>query len=191
MKIQRLQLSDLTAAPYNPRIELRPGMEGYERLKRSLDEFQLVQPPVWNRRTGHLVGGHQRVAVLRDDGETEVDCVVVDLPEDRERALNVALNNDRVGGEWDTPKLVELLDELRADEAVDETLTGFTASELNDLLLTPPPTVPEIEPPEPAETPVDVTLEVPPPRWEEVKTWIDALLAAEPQVRVHVRGGDV
>ena len=184
MRIERLPLTDLAAAPYNPRVALEPGMPGYERLKRSLDEFELVQPPVWNRRTGHLVGGHQRVALLRERGVQAVDCVVVDLDEPRERALNVALNNDRVGGEWDTPRLLEVLDGLRAEDGVDETLTGFSEADLSDLLLAPAP----VEPPEPEPESgaVEVSLDVPGERWPEVRTWVDALLAAEPTVRARV-----
>ena len=199
VKIERKQLSELTAAPYNPRVSLQPGMPGYERLKRSLQEFDLVQPPVWNRRTGHVVGGHQRLALLREEGVAEVDCVVVDLPEERERALNVALNNDEVGGAWDMPKLLDLLDGLQSDPAADVTLTGFTEADLTELLLRPADlggAVPgEATGGESAsgseagaeESPIEVAVDVPRPRWAEVRTWVDSLLAAEPTVRVHVR----
>ena len=60
---------------------------------------------VWNRRTGFVVGGHQRLKVLLDMGETEIDCVVVDLEPAKEKALNLALN--RIQGDWDEAKLAE------------------------------------------------------------------------------------
>ena len=190
MRIETKRVSDLEPAPYNPRVELKPGMPGYERLRRSLEEFDLVQPLVWNRRTGFVVGGHQRLSLLKDRGQTEVDCVVVDLPDERERALNVALNNEQVGGEWDTGKLLELLDGLRAD-GVDATLTGFSAEDLTEMLMTPAADFAPPEPEPPADAAVELSVEVPPARWSEVKTWVDSLLAAEPEVRVHVRGGSV
>src|SRR5690349_11529684 len=105
MQIQRLSISQLTPAPYNPRVTLKPGDKRYATLARSLAEFDLVQPLVWNERTGHLVGGHQRLEILKHQGETEVDCVVVDLPLEREKALNVALNNAEVAGDWEPVKL--------------------------------------------------------------------------------------
>ena len=51
MEIKSIAVSKLVPAPYNPRVELRPGDAEYERLRRSLDEFGCVEPLVWNRRT--------------------------------------------------------------------------------------------------------------------------------------------
>jgi len=60
-----------------------------------------VEPIVWNKRTGNIVGGHQRLKVLLDMGMREVDCVVVDLDEAKEKALNLALN--KIQGELGLP----------------------------------------------------------------------------------------
>jgi len=57
-----------------------------------------VEPVIWNQKTGNVVGGHQRLKVLLDLGQTEIDCVVVDLDPQREKALNLALN--KIQGEW-------------------------------------------------------------------------------------------
>ena len=46
-----------------------------------MQEFGYVEPIVWNKRTGNIVGGHQRYKILIDMGMQEVDCVVVDLDE--------------------------------------------------------------------------------------------------------------
>lgn len=51
-----------------------------------------MEPVVWNQATGFVVGGHQRLKVLLDMGETEIDCVVVDLEPEKEKASNLALN---------------------------------------------------------------------------------------------------
>ena len=66
MKLKTMNLSDLIPADYNPRKALRPGDSEYEKLKRSIEEFGLVEPLIWNERTNRLVGGHQRLTVMRD-----------------------------------------------------------------------------------------------------------------------------
>ena len=57
MEIRSMAIGELRAADYNPRLMLKPGMDGYERLKRSILEFGLVQPIVWNEQTGNVIGG--------------------------------------------------------------------------------------------------------------------------------------
>ena len=128
MEIVRKSIGELKPAPYNPRKDIQPGDSEYEKLRRSLEEFGYVEPVIWNERTGYVVGGHQRLKVLRELGETEIDCVVVDLPEAQEKALNIALN--KISNDWDDEKLTALLEELRFSD-VDVTLTGFDSEELD------------------------------------------------------------
>lgn len=64
MRIERKRIDELRPAIYNPRKDLRPGDLDYEKLKRSLSEYGCVEPVIWNERTGHIVGGHQRLKVL-------------------------------------------------------------------------------------------------------------------------------
>ena len=66
MKIITLPVSDLHPADYNPRKDLAPGDKQYEKLARSIETFGYVEPIVWNRTTGNIVGGHQRLKVLLD-----------------------------------------------------------------------------------------------------------------------------
>ncbi len=110
MQIQRVPVSKIKPAPYNPRVDLQPGDPKYESLKRGIEQFGCVEPLVWNARSGNLVGGHQRFKILQEQGAKEVDVSVVDLPEEQEKALNIALN--KLDGEWDDAKLAALLDEL-------------------------------------------------------------------------------
>ena len=63
MKIIRKRIADMERATYNPRVELQPGDAEYETLKRSLEQFGMVEPVVWNERTNRVVGGHQRLTV--------------------------------------------------------------------------------------------------------------------------------
>lgn len=130
MQIEKMPVAELKAAEYNPRKDLKPGDAEYEKLKRSIEEFGYVEPVIWNKRTGTVVGGHQRLKVMKDLGYEEVDCVVVDLDENKEKALNVALN--KISGEWDNALLSNLLKDLD-DSGYDLTFTGFDLAEAQEL----------------------------------------------------------
>ncbi|WP_153726526.1 site-specific DNA-methyltransferase [Heliorestis convoluta] len=130
MTIRKVPVKNLKPAKYNPRQDLKPGDPAYEKLKRSISEFGYVEPIIWNEKTGHIVGGHQRYKVLVAEGYTEVECVVVNLSPEREKALNVALN--KVTGDWEYEALADLLKELD-EQDFDVTLTGFDAAEIDDL----------------------------------------------------------
>lgn len=136
MEIEVMDIDSITPASYNPRADLQPGDEEYEKIKRSIEEFSLVEPLVWNRRTKTLVGGHQRLKVLRDLGHQRVEVVIVDMDRAHEKALNVALN--RVQGRWDYGLLRDLLTETGPDGLdsgdLDITLTGFGMDEIEALL---------------------------------------------------------
>ncbi|MEX2081363.1 MAG: ParB N-terminal domain-containing protein, partial [Dehalococcoidia bacterium] len=131
--LKRIPTGRINPAPYNPRADLRPGDPEYEALARSIGEFGCVEPLVWNKRTGNLVGGHQRFKVLLAQGARQVDVSVVSLPPEREKALNIALN--KISGSWDDRKLAELLDELTRTPELDLTLTGFSLPEARDLIV--------------------------------------------------------
>lgn len=106
MRIETLRLSDIEPAAYNPRVALKPSDPEWKRLEAAIDEYGLVEPLVYNERTKRLVGGHQRLAILAHRGVEEAEFSVVDLDEDREKALNIALNNPNLQSKWDPHKLV-------------------------------------------------------------------------------------
>lgn len=130
MQIEKLKIEHLSPAEYNPRKDLKPGDAEYEKLKRSIQEFGYVEPIIWNKSTSHVIGGHQRLKILLDLGYTEVECVVVDMSEEKEKALNIALN--KISGAWDQEKLALLITDLQGAE-FDVSLTGFDLAELDDL----------------------------------------------------------
>jgi ParB-like chromosome segregation protein Spo0J len=109
MDIQKIKADKLIPASYNPRKNLTPADPEYQKIARSIKEFGYVDPIIVNKDMT-IIGGHQRYKVLVDQGYIELDCVVVDLPKDREKALNIALN--KISGEWDKVALVGLLGEL-------------------------------------------------------------------------------
>ena len=148
MEIQVMPLESLNPAPYNPRKDLKPTDPEFEKLKASIESFGYVEPIIVNKRTGRVVGGHQRLKVLKHLGKEEAECVIVDLAESEEKALNVALN--KVSGERDDEKLDALMKEL-AETDFDITLTGFDAKEL-EKMFGEDVTIKEDTPPEVATT---------------------------------------
>jgi ParB-like chromosome segregation protein Spo0J len=144
-----MPIAELAPAPYNPRRDLKPGDREYESLKRSIQEFGVVDPVIFNTRTKRLVGGHQRLTVLRDLGHATAPTVLVDLDELREKALNLALN--KIAGAWDMPLLKDLLLDIERSGG-DQTLTGFDPKEIDEIITTyrdddPGEDIPVPEPP--------------------------------------------
>src|SRR5262249_34293071 len=92
VKIHNIHITKIQRALYNPRKTLKPGYPPYDRLRKGMETFGLVEPLVWNKRSGNLVGGHQRLSVLEQRGDVEVEVSVVDLGPREEKALNLALN---------------------------------------------------------------------------------------------------
>lgn len=130
MNIQKIKIESLKPAEYNPRKDLKPEDEEYQKIKKSITEFGYVAPVIVNSNMT-VIGGHQRLKVLKELGYTEVECVVVDLDPKKEKALNIALN--KISGDWDNDKLEELLAELKQTD-IDMDITGFSFDEVDEIL---------------------------------------------------------
>jgi ParB-like chromosome segregation protein Spo0J len=99
MIIEKKKIADLIPAPYNPR---QSTAKQEKHLKESLEKFGLVEPIIFNKQTGYIVGGHFRVRELKKLGIKEIECVIVDLNEQDEKELNIRLNANTGGWDWDT-----------------------------------------------------------------------------------------
>jgi DNA modification methylase len=126
MIIEKKKLSELKPAPYNPR---QSTAKQEKHLKASLEKFGVVEPIIYNKQTGYIVGGHFRVRELTKLGYKEVECVIVDLNEEDERELNIRLNAntgewdwDSLANEWDAEKLDDWGLDLPIDLSVQEEL---------------------------------------------------------------------
>lgn len=110
MEIVKMNIKDLKYASYNPRKDLQPTDLEFKHIKNSIKNFGYIEPVIVNKRNNVIVGGHQRTKVLKDLGYKEIDCILVDLDEQQEKAANIALNS--ASGSWDEQKLEELLKEI-------------------------------------------------------------------------------
>jgi len=121
MKITLIEINSLNPAEYNPR---QISNKQYEDLKASMEKFGCVDPIIINinpERLNVVVGGHQRLRILRELGAEKVPTVSVNLSEEDERELNVRLNKN--GGDWD-------IDLLSNFDVVDLKEWGFKDIEL-------------------------------------------------------------
>lgn len=125
MKSKTYKISELNTAKYNPRKVMESKSKEYESLKKSLDKFGQVTPIIVNEKNNTVIGGHQRLNVLKELGYKEVETVVVDFDEKQEKQLNIALN--KTEGRWDYQKLNELL-ETMTDKELE--FLGFADEEL-------------------------------------------------------------
>ena len=128
MKIQHVDPAELTPADYNPRSISEHQAEA---LKRSLDRWGFVEPIVANKRTGRIVGGHQRLDGALALALPKVPVHWIDVDESSEKALNIALN--KISGDWDEDLLGKLLADLERDGQDLEDL-GFDADELQEII---------------------------------------------------------
>jgi ParB-like chromosome segregation protein Spo0J len=99
MIIEKKKLKDLKPAPYNPR---QSSKKQEEQLKTSLTKFGVVEPIIFNKQSGYIVGGHFRVRELTKLGYEEIECVIVDLNEEDEKELNIRLNANTGAFDWDS-----------------------------------------------------------------------------------------
>lgn len=130
MEIKELPLKELKPAAYNPRKKLKKGDKEYEKIKQSLLKFGYVDPIIVNEDLT-VIGGHQRLTVLKDLDYETAKCVIVKLSKEDEKALNIALN--KITGQWDDALLADLLLDLQeSDFNLD--LTGFEPPEIDNIL---------------------------------------------------------
>ena len=130
MQWKTLSVDALRPAEYNPRKKLKAGDKEYEKIKNSIQEFGYVEPIIVNYDMT-VIGGHQRLTVLKDLGYTEVQCVEVHIEdENKVKALNIALN--KITGAWNEQLLADLIVDLQAAN-FNTDFTGFEAPEIEQL----------------------------------------------------------
>ena len=97
--LKTYKINDLTDYYKNPRQLTE---KQFNQLKKSLDKFGMIDKPIVNADSRNtIIGGHQRLNVLRADKIDSVECWVPDheLDEKEVEELNIRLNKNT--GEWD------------------------------------------------------------------------------------------
>lgn len=122
--IETVNRSDIQLFRKNPRLITDANRK---RLAKGLKEFGLVEPLVWNKRTKHLVSGHQRISILdeqhKKDKNYPLEVAVIDVDEKTEARLVVFLNNYDAQGQYSKDLLSDLFEEFQLnplDEFFDE-----------------------------------------------------------------------
>lgn len=125
-----IKRSQINLAGYNPR---KISQQAKSLLKRNLESAGLMGGIVWNKNTGNLVSGHQRLAILdrsykyspeKPETDYEIEVVVVELTEEEEKAQNIFLNNPNGQGMFDTDKLKIVMQDINFNE-----MSGFNKRE--------------------------------------------------------------
>ncbi len=119
IKIVSVTISELNAAPYNPR---KISADAFEQIKESIKRFGLLGPIIVNsaqNRKNVVVGGHQRMKAAKELGFEKIPVLYVKIPsEAKEKELNLRLNRNT--GEWDFDLLREFDVELLLDVGFDD-----------------------------------------------------------------------
>lgn len=106
--------------------------EQVNKLRSSLREFGFINPVIIDKDYG-VIAGHGRLMAAREEGITEVPCVLVDyLTEAQKKAYILADNRYAQDAGWDEELLRIEIEALQA-EAFDVSLTGFEDQEIADL----------------------------------------------------------
>ena len=125
-EIEEIHREALKNAPYNPRII---SAKAKKALKTNLEKVGLLAPIIWNRRTGNIVSGHQRISAL-DALEKSYDYLVkvavVDLDEKTEKEQNIFMNNPEVMGSFN----MEGLEDMLKNQGLELELTGFDSGDI-------------------------------------------------------------
>ena len=128
MEFKKIKISELI--PHHTIQEKSlSGDKEFEKIKNSITEFGYIDPVIVNKDLT-VIGGHQRITVLKELGYEEIDCVVIDIDKIKEKALNVALN--KISGEWNKELLVDLIKDLQNSD-FDIAFTGFEPPEIEQL----------------------------------------------------------
>lgn len=131
LEIVYVAIATLKPAPYNPRVI---DEAAYQRLKRGIEAFGLVEPFVARGEDRLVIGGHQRLRAATELGHAEVPVLFrYGMSDAQAAALNVLLNNPNAQGSWDPPSLAQVLALIDRSD-VDLSLTGFDLDAAKALL---------------------------------------------------------
>ena len=120
--------SDIHFADYNPRMIDK---EAEKRLRNNIKTVGLIAPIVWNKTSGNIVSGHQRVKQLdklHKGSDYRLKVAAVDLDEKTEKEQNLFMNNASAQGEFEFSMLGDML-----KSGIDAMAAGFDPAEVHKM----------------------------------------------------------
>ena len=110
--------------------------EQINKLRSSLREFGFINPVIIDSKY-NVIAGHGRILAAREEGITEIPCVLVDyLTEAQKKAYILADNRFALDAGWDEDLLRVEIEALQAED-YDVLLTGFDPTEIDELFSIP------------------------------------------------------
>ena len=124
-------------ASYNPR---KISDKARKALKANIKRIGIIGGLIWNKTTGNLLAGHQRISILDElnkyDGTLATDYLirvdVVEMDPKTEKEQNIFMNSQSAQGEYDYDMLAGLLNEI------DTTAAGLDENDLNMIIAESP-----------------------------------------------------
>ena len=107
-----LKRSEIKNAPYNPRTI---SDEALTQLRKNMRRIGLLGGIVVNKRTMHIVSGHQRLKALdqlEKNEEYMIRVEMIDVDDATEKEQNIFMNSHTVQGEFDVEMLRILMPEI-------------------------------------------------------------------------------
>lgn len=119
--------SEIKLANYNPR---KISSEARKTLKANLKRLGLMGGIIWNKSTGNLVGGHQKVGIMDDinkypANDYRIKVEAVELSDREEKEQNLFLNNKSAQGDFDDEMMRDLMIDI---DYVNAGFSDFEAS---------------------------------------------------------------
>jgi len=125
LNIIYVPIDELKPSEYNPR---KISKESMEQLKKSIKQFQIVDPIIANiasNRKNVVIGGHMRLRAAKELKFKEIPVVYLNISDiEKEKELNIRLNKNT--GEFDWNLLTNFKESFLAD-------IGFASEELDSI----------------------------------------------------------
>jgi DNA modification methylase len=129
MNIETVPIESLHLDPSNVRTH---GARNMSAICASLKRFGQAEPLVVQQETGRVIGGNGRLQAMNELGWTECEVVKLDLDDLQAAALGIALNRTGDLAEWDDTGLFKLLEQLKAEDALEG--VGYDEDDIDALV---------------------------------------------------------
>ncbi len=129
MIIRTAPLDSLHQDPSNVRTHDGTNLDA---ITASLVRFGQAEPLVVQKSTGRVIGGNGRLQAMKQLGWSKCEIAELDIDDLNATALGIALNRTAELAGWDEPGLTRLLEQLRAEDALDG--VGFDEAGIDRLV---------------------------------------------------------